>query len=125
MSILNEAMDYLGDKTGTPIETFTGTRGAGLNSGECFGTYDKWSKTVRINFYGTKSTNGTTSEVLFTIPAEYRPANNLNGCAIIGSLSGGTIQTTAGPMYLETSGNVRQGATNYMRAICGVIEYSL
>lgn len=123
--VINEAINYLADKTNTPIETFTGTRGSGLTAGECHGTYDKWTKTVRLYLYGTKSSNGTTSEVLFTIPSGYRPSSNITGGAIVGSLSGGTIQTTAGSLYVNSNGQIKQGATNYLRSIFGTIEYSL
>lgn len=123
--VTNEAMNYLADKTSTPIETFTGTRGAGLTSGDCHGVYDKWTNTVRINFYGLKTSNGATNETLFTIPAGYRPSDNPGGGAVIGVMSGGTVQTSCGWAYINSSGQIRQGATNYLRSICGTIEYSL
>lgn len=125
MGILNDAMDYLGDKTGTPIVSFTGTRGAGLTAGDCYGIYDKWTNTVRLYIVGSKSTNGSTGEILFTIPSSYRPSSSVSGGAIFGAMVSGTIQTTAGSVTINTSGQITQGATGYLRAIYSVIEYSL
>ena len=125
MSTLNDAMNYLGEKTGTPTETFVGTRGSGLTSGDCRGIYDKWTNTVRINFYGLKSSNGAANETLFTIPAEYSPSDNPGGGAVIGVMSGSTVQTSCGWAFINSSGQIKQGATNSLRAICGFIEYKL
>lgn len=123
--LLDQSMNYLADKTNAPIETFSGTRGSGLTSGDCRGVYDKWTNTVRINFYGLKSSNGAALETLFTIPTKYRRSDNPGGGAVIGAMNGGTVWTSAGWVYIDSSGQIKQGATNYLRAICGFIEYSL
>lgn len=123
--LLDRILDYLATKTETPSEVFAGTRGAGLNNGDCRGVYDKWSNTVRIVFYGNKSSNGTAGEVLFTIPAAYRKTGNPGGGSILGIISGGTIQVATGWAYIDSSGQIKQNGTNYMRSIYGFIEYSL
>lgn len=118
------SLAYSSDLFTTPIETFTGTVASGL-SGELHGTYDRFTKTVRINFYASKSSNIGTSDTLITIPSSYRPSDTKYGSAMIETYVSSANKTSAYRVTLNSSGQIKQGLSSYARSVFGVIEYTL
>ena len=103
-------------------DAFTGTRASALTSGECFGTYDKASNSVRL-YVSFASANALTVDTsLFTIPSEYRPSANRGGAMIF---QGANDTIGAGTIRVTSSGAIQQRASASATKGFGVIEYPL
>lgn len=108
----------------SPIETFTGTAASGI-TGWCYGTYDKLTGTVRINFSASKSSNIGTSDTLLTIPSAYRPSGTVYGNGMIETYVSSEHRASAYRVSINSSGQIKQGLSGYARSAFGVFEYTL
>lgn len=106
---------------------FSGTRNAAINLGTCRGMYDKASKTVRLVAAFTKTDGSViaSSDVIFTIPEDFRPNSSQTG-----ELFGLTNQNSntglmGGNGVVHPNGDIVQTSTNYLRGGIIFIEYAL
>ena len=123
--LLDRIMSYIGDLLTTPTETFTGTRASGFTQGTLYGVYDKVSKTVNISFFIQKDSNFGTSDVLFTIPAKYRPAAAITTSGMVMAYLSNAYRTIPSGIKLNTSGQITQNQTGYARAVYSSFNYIL
>lgn len=94
----------------TTISNFSGT-----------GVYDRASGTVRIYLRGSSGSDISASATLFTVPTEYRPSVPKRGAMLIVTSSG----HTSSAFSIGTDGAILQSATNSLRMLIGMAEYSL
>lgn len=115
--ILTKILSRLG------TESFTVGRSVGT-SGGLWGTLDKSTGTVRVNFYLNNSADVPADTVLFTIPERYRPKETAGGSAMIMTSISGT-NFLAYAIQIATNGAVTHNGTNRLRSIMGVAEYKV
>jgi hypothetical protein len=103
------------------IETFTGTVGSGLQDGTLVGAYDPNTGLVTIHFACRSSSNISTSATLFTIPAQYKPSEEVTvPMQIYTSSSQAGYHGT-----LSTAGVLTQGWSGSARGVFGSVSYKL
>lgn len=95
------------------------TRGSTMASGLGSLVYDSNTGMVVVNFSCVKSSNISTSEVLFNVPSAYRPSSAQTGSCMVLLSSGGS----AGQCNLATNGNITQAVTGSGRSVFGSILY--
>ena len=93
-----------------------------ITSGSAYLTYDKSTKTCRVDFWFMASTDILSTDVLFTIPAKYKPSDNYNGVGFFKTSSDIIV-----PYYIRVmaNGTIIQGVGNTIRSGMGHIEYRL
>ena len=101
------------------VNGFTGTRTSAMSKGTCYGTFDRKTRVVTLNFYAHSSSDITTSTKLFTIPSEYCPSETVYGSVV--AIGGGVTATER--CRVLSSGDVYQGASNIARQVAGMIQY--
>lgn len=103
-------------------EKFTLTPNITMATGSiCVGIHDKSVNTVRLFFTARAESTFSTTDVLFVVPEDYRPAEDAYGvCVYFGSGVGGAYYFT-----LKNNGNVVQGVGNTLNQLLGYIEYQL
>lgn len=117
------ADDYIKNKPTIPTISHaaraTLTRGSTMSSGLGSLVYDSNTGMVVVNFSCVKSSNISTSEVLFNVPSAYRPSSAQTGSCMVLLSSGGS----AGQCNLATNGNITQAVTGSGRSVFGSILY--
>lgn len=117
------ADDYIKNKPTIPTISHatraTLTRGSSMSSGLGSLVYDSNTGMVVVNFSCVKSSNISTSEVLFNVPSAYRPSSAQTGSCMVLLSSGGS----AGQCNLATNGNITQAVTGSGRSVFGSILY--
>ena len=105
------------------MDSFLGARSGNVSAGTLKGTVDTSNKIVTIVMNFSNSTALNSSQVLFTIPSEYRPKTEQSGdCFIVTNTTGGN---TIGQFSVKTNGQVIQTASNSALRGFGVIVYVL
>lgn len=115
--MLDKILSFLGQ----PVERFDVTSQLSkLSSSLCYGIYDPVRRTVRLYTYARSSQNIAIADILFTIPAKYRPKYNTAIPAII-KTHDGTVASYYGT--ISANGNVNQNLSGSAREIMMIGEY--
>lgn len=104
-------------------ETFTATRSSSFSGGALNGSYDPFTRTVRIWLWCSATSNVAASVALFTgIPEKYRPSVAVSGAAFCIS---GAPSYYPYAVVVQPAGSVTQGSTNAFRGCFGYVEYTV
>ena len=115
--MLDKILSFLGQ----PVERFDVTSQLSkLSSSLCYGIYDPVRRTVRLYMYARSSQNIALSDVLFTIPTEYRPKFN-TGIPAINTMD--NQYTGAYHVTIQSDGKIKQNLSNSCREVMAVGEY--
>ena len=101
-------------------------RNPSISNGAAFGFYDTASRTVRINFRCSNTDSAgpiATGTTLFTVPDEFKPVGR-NRYGSVMEMNSNNV-AGVGRCSINTSGEIKQGASSSARYVIGIIEYVL